>query len=212
MVDCLSICSNIHFDGRFEIKWMHTVWRRVSLTEVGYVWKFNWVAAEHYKPSYLRYSMKKRWMILIKESFKMKTSARNTLKGIVVTVIDGVVNSEVTLRLESGVTVYAIVTIESARLLGLVPGKTAYALIKSSWVILTSADEEIITSARNRLCGVVSRIEKGAVNTEVALDFGNDNTLVAIITNESQNLLNFSIGSAACALIKASHVILAVEE
>lgn len=212
MVDCLSLCSNIHFDGRFEIKWMHTVWRRVSLTEVGYVWKFNWVAVEHYKPSYLRYSMKKRWMILIKENFKMKTSARNTLKGTVVTVIDGVVNSEVTLRLESGVTVYAIVTIESARLLGLVPGKTAYALIKSSWVILTSADEEIITSARNRLCGVVSRIEKGAVNTEVALDFGNDNTLVAIITNESQNLLNFSIGSAACALIKASHVILAVEE
>lgn len=151
-------------------------------------------------------------MILIKENFKMKTSARNTLKGTVVTVIDGVVNSEVTLRLESGVTVYAIVTIESARLLGLVPGKTAYALIKSSWVILASADEKIITSARNRLCGVVSRIEKGAVNTEVALDFGNDNTLVAIITNESQNLLNFSIGSAACALIKASHVILAVEE
>lgn len=141
----------------------------------------------------------------------MKTSARNTLKGTVVTVIDGAVNSEVTLRLESGVTVYAIVTIESARLLGLVPGKAAYALIKSSWVILTLADEKIITSARNRLCGVVSRIKKGAVNTEVALDFGNDNTLVAIITNESQNLLKFSIGSPACALIKASNVLLAVD-
>ncbi|MFZ1767193.1 MAG: TOBE domain-containing protein [Candidatus Nitrotoga sp.] len=141
----------------------------------------------------------------------MKTSARNTLKGTVVTVIDGAVNSEVTLRLESGVTVYAIVTIESARLLGLAPGKAAYALIKSSWVILTLADEKIITSARNRLCGVVSRIEKGAVNTEVALDFGNDNTLVAIITNESQNLLQFSIGSPACALIKASNVLLAVD-
>ena len=141
----------------------------------------------------------------------MKTSARNTLKGTVVTVIDGAVNSEVTLRLESGVTVYAIVTIESARLLGLAPGKSAYALIKSSWVILTLADEKIITSARNRLCGVISRIEKGAVNTEVALDFGNDNTLVAIITNESQNLLKFSIGSPACALIKASNVLLAVD-
>ena len=142
----------------------------------------------------------------------MRTSARNTLKGIVETVIDGVVNSEVTLRLESGSTVYAIVTIESARLLGLVPGKVAYALIKSSWVILTLAHEKITTSARTRLCGVVSRIEKGAVNTEVAIDLGDDNSLVAIITNESQNLLQFSIGSPACALVKASHVLLAVDE
>ena len=142
----------------------------------------------------------------------MRTSARNTLKGVVETVINGVVNSEVTLRLESGTAVYAIVTIESARLLGLVPGKIAYALIKSSWVILALADERITTSARNRLCGVVSRIEKGAVNTEVAIDLGNDNSLVSIITNESQNLLKFSIGSPACALIKASHVLLAVDE
>lgn len=142
----------------------------------------------------------------------MRTSARNTLKGIVETVIDGIVNSEVTLRLESGTAVYAIVTIESARLLGLVPGKIAYALIKSSWVILALADEKITTSARNRLCGVVSRIEKGAVNTEVAIDLGNDNSLVSIITNESQNLLKFLIGNPACALIKASHVLLAVDE
>lgn len=142
----------------------------------------------------------------------MNTSARNTLKGIVETVTDGVVNSEVTLRLASGVAVNAIVTIESARSLGLVPGKAAYALIKSSWVILTLADEKILTSARNRLCGTVSRVVKGAVNTEVVLDLGNNNTLAAIITNESQNLLKFSAGSPACALIKASHVILAVEE
>ena len=142
----------------------------------------------------------------------MRTSARNTLKGAVETVIEGAVNSEITLRLESGAAVYAIVTIESARLLGLVPGKVAYALIKSSWVILALADEKIITSARNRLCGVVSRIEKGAVNTEVAIDLGNNNSLVSIITNESQNLLKFSIGVSACALIKASHVILAVYE
>ncbi|CAH1201014.1 DNA-binding domain of ModE / Molybdate-binding domain of ModE [Candidatus Nitrotoga sp. BS] len=142
----------------------------------------------------------------------MKTSARNTLKGTVETVIHGVINSEIILRLKSGAAVCAIVTIESARLLGLVPGKAAYALIKSTWVILTLADEKITTSARNRLCGVVSRIEKGAVNTEVVMDIGNDNTLAAIITNESQTLFKFSVGSPACALIKASHVLLAVDE
>ena len=134
------------------------------------------------------------------------------MKGTVETVIDGVVNSEIILRLESGAAVCAIVTTKSARLLGLVPGKAACALIKSTWVILTLADKKIITSARNQLCGVVSRIEKGAVNTEVLLDLGNNNTLAAIITNESQNLLKFSVGSPACALIKASHVLLAIDE
>ena len=142
----------------------------------------------------------------------MKTSARNMLQGTVESVVAGAVNSEVTLRLASGVAVYAIITNESVQALGLAPGKVASALIKSSWVILTSADEKIVTSARNRLCGVVSRIEKGMVNTEVILDLGFNASFVAMITNESQNLFNFSVGSPACALVKASHVILAIEE
>ena len=142
----------------------------------------------------------------------MKTSARNMLQGKVESVAVGAVNSEVALRLDNGVAVYAIITNESVQALNLAPGKIASALIKSSWVILTSADEKIVTSARNRLCGVVSRIEKGAVNTEVILDLGFDTSFVAMITNESQNLFQFSVGSPACALVKASHVILAVEE
>jgi molybdate transport system regulatory protein len=142
----------------------------------------------------------------------LKTSARNMLQGKIESVVGGAVNSEVTLRLDNGVAVYAIVTNESVQTLGLAPGKVASALIKSSWAILTSADEKITTSARNRLCGVVSRIKKGMVNTEVVLDLGFDTSFVAMITNESQNLLKFSVGSPVCALVKASHVILAVEE
>ncbi len=134
------------------------------------------------------------------------------LQGTVESIVGGAVNSEVTLRLASGAAVYAIITNESVQTLSLAPGKVASALIKSSWVILTSADEKIVTSARNRLCGVVSRIEKGMVNTEVILDLGFDTSFVAMITNESQNLFKFSVGSPACALVKASHVILAIEE
>ena len=57
---------------------------------------------------------------------------------------------------------------------------------------------------------MVSRIEKRVVNTEVVLDIGIDTSFVAMITNESQNF--FSVRSPVCALVKASHVILAVEE
>ena len=101
---------------------------------------------------------------------EVKTSARNAFMGIVESVRKSVVNAEVTLRLASGEALYAIVTGESVRSLDLVPGKVVYALIKASWIVLTPADEKIKTSARNRLCGIVSHIEEGSVNTEVLLD------------------------------------------
>lgn len=134
------------------------------------------------------------------------------LQGKVESVAVGAVNSEVALRLDNGGVIYSIITNESVMSLSLVPGRDATALIKSSWVILAAADEKIATSARNRLCGVVTRIDRGAVNTEVVLDLGDKTFFTAIITNESQNSLKLVVGSPACALVKASHVILAVEK
>lgn len=141
----------------------------------------------------------------------VNTSARNAFRGMVESVQTGAVNAEVVLRLASGEALYAMVTQESVRSLDLVPGKAAYALINASWVILTLMAEKIKTSARNRLCGVVNHIEQGSVNTEVLLDLGNGVTLAAIITNESQKVLGLAVGGQACALIKASHIIIGVD-
>jgi molybdopterin-binding protein len=66
----------------------------------------------------------------------MKLSARNILKGKVVQVKPGVVNSEVTLELPGGAQVVAIITKESAENLALAAGKTAYAVIKASSVMI----------------------------------------------------------------------------
>lgn len=66
----------------------------------------------------------------------MKLSARNVLKGKVVTVTHGAVNSEVVLRLDSGAEVVSIITKESAEALGLGPGKEAYAVIKASNIMV----------------------------------------------------------------------------
>ncbi len=141
----------------------------------------------------------------------VNTSARNAFMGIVESVQKGTVNAEVVLRLASGEALCAMVTQESVRSLDLVPGKAAYALINASWVILTLMDEKIKTSARNRLCGVISHTEQGSVNTEVLLDLGNGVTLAAIITNESHKVLGLAVGGKACALIKASHIIIGVD-
>jgi molybdopterin-binding protein len=66
----------------------------------------------------------------------MKLSARNTLKGKIVQVKAGVVNSEVILELPGGAQVVSIITRESADNLGLAPGKTAYAIFKASNVMI----------------------------------------------------------------------------
>jgi molybdopterin-binding protein len=66
----------------------------------------------------------------------MKLSARNVLKGTVVKVIRGAVNSEVIIRLDGGAEVVSIITNESADKLGLKENKQAYAVIKASNVMV----------------------------------------------------------------------------
>jgi molybdate transport system regulatory protein len=145
-------------------------------------------------------------------SLVMKTSARNALRGKVARVTEGAVNAEVTLEIAPGVEVVAIITRGSVEHLGLKPGVTAIALIKSSFVILAAGEGSgLRTSARNALAGVVSAREDGAVNAEVTLDLKAGKTLTATLTRESADALALTVGAPATALIKASHVILAVE-
>jgi molybdopterin-binding protein len=66
----------------------------------------------------------------------MKLSARNVLKGTVIKVVRGAVNSEVTIRLDGGAEVVSIITNESAENMGLKEGIPAYAVIKASSVMV----------------------------------------------------------------------------
>lgn len=66
----------------------------------------------------------------------MKLSARNVLKGKVVQVKPGAVNTEVVIELATGAQVVSIITKESAENLGLEVGKPAYAVIKASNVMV----------------------------------------------------------------------------
>jgi molybdate transport system regulatory protein len=141
----------------------------------------------------------------------MQVSTRNHLRGVVSAIKPGAVNAEVTLDV-NGVPVVAIITNESVQSLGLAVGLEAYALIKASFVILATEDGGLKTSARNRLCGTVERIGTGAVNTEVVLALDGGTRLTAIITCESATELGLTVGGRACALIKAPHVILAVQD
>jgi molybdopterin-binding protein len=72
------------------------------------------------------------------ESRAMKVSARNVLKGTVKRIVAGAVNTEVTLEIAPGVELISIITRASAEQWGLCEGKEAYAVIKSSHVILAA--------------------------------------------------------------------------
>jgi molybdate transport system regulatory protein len=88
----------------------------------------------------------------------------------------------------------------------------AYALIKASFVILATDDGGLKTSARNRLCGTVQRLTEGPVNAEVVLELEGGARITAVVTGESVRSLGLLEGARACALVKAPHVILAVQE
>ena len=135
-------------------------------------------------------------------------SARNQLPATVKNVKKGAVNDEITLELAGGATLTAIITSESTQNLGLAAGKEAVAVIKASSV-LVSTDETLRLSARNRLAGTVSRIETGAVNSEVDVKVGG-NTFVAIITKHSAENMKLTVDQTVDVIVKASHVLVGV--
>ena len=135
-------------------------------------------------------------------------SARNQLPATVKNVKKGAVNDEITLELAGGATLTAIITSESTQNLGLAAGKEAVAVIKASSV-LVSTDETLRLSARNQLAGTISRIETGAVNSEVDVKVGG-NTFVAIITKHSAEEMKLAVGQAVNVIVKASHVLVGV--
>ena len=141
----------------------------------------------------------------------MRTSARNQLRGTVRRVRRGAVNAEVMLDLGDGLEIVATITNDAVDELRLARGRAAIALIKASWVLLTP-DPAPRTSARNCLCGAVAAIQPGAVNTEVRVALPGGRTLTAVITRASVRALQLVVGARCCALIKASHVLIAVND
>ena len=68
----------------------------------------------------------------------MKISARNTLKGKVVDVKPGVVNTEVVMQLAGGEQIVSMISKDSADRLGLAPGNEVFAVIKATSVMVAT--------------------------------------------------------------------------
>ena len=67
-------------------------------------------------------------------------------------------------------------------------------------------------SARNQLKGTVTEIQDGAVNAIVKVDIGSGNIISSVITMASVRELDLKVGGTAYAVIKASNVMIGVDD
>ena len=139
----------------------------------------------------------------------MKISARNQLKGTIIKIQEGSVNSIVTIDLGNNNTISATISIESVKKLDLAVNKEAYAIIKATEVMVAT-DDIIGLSARNKFKGTISSVKEGAVNAIVTIDLGTS-SISSTISMESVKDLNLSVGKEAFAIIKATSVIVGVD-
>lgn len=135
-------------------------------------------------------------------------SARNQFAGTVEAVHPGKVNGIVVIK-SGELEITADITMGSIERLGLEAGKPATAIIKATSVMV--AEGALNISARNQFVGTVKSVEEGAVNGIVTLDCGGAE-VVADITMGSIKKLGLEPGKPATAIVKATEVMVGVEE
>ena len=67
-------------------------------------------------------------------------------------------------------------------------------------------------SARNTLKGTVKQVKEGAVNNEITIQLAGGEEITSIITQTSSNALGLKAGKSVIAVIKASNVMVALED
>ena len=67
-------------------------------------------------------------------------------------------------------------------------------------------------SARNQFKGTIADIQEGAVNAIIKIDIGGGNIVSSVITMSSVRELGLKVGGTAYAVIKASNVMVGVDD
>jgi molybdate transport system regulatory protein len=141
------------------------------------------------------------------QRFSMHISARNKIHGKIELIEADRVNAQVYVKLKSGYTIVSVITNSAVKELELKVDDEVSAIFKSSSVIL-STDNALSISARNKFKGTISSIGSGEINSEVVVDIGNNDKLVAVITSSSVDTLKLHKGKEVSLIIKSSDVMI----
>jgi molybdopterin-binding protein len=71
---------------------------------------------------------------------------------------------------------------------------------------------KIKISARNMLKGVIKEIKEGVVNDEIIIELPNEMEITSVITKSSAKRLELEKGKEVYAVVKASNVMIAVDD
>lgn len=140
----------------------------------------------------------------------LKTSARNQFIGKVVSIKKDMVNCEVQLALKGNINIKAIITKESLKNLKIRENDEIIAIIKASSVMVMKKNNNLLISSDNIVPGIVSKINKGAINAEVSILTQGGDTITSIISKNSLNVMDLRKNDEVYALFNASNVILGV--
>ena len=141
------------------------------------------------------------------QRFSMNISARNKIHGVVELIESGKVNAQVYVKLKSGYTIVSVITNSAVKELELAIGDDVSAIFKSSCVLLTT-DSALAISARNKFRGVIDSIANGEVSSEVVVDMGNGDKLVAVVTAGSVKSLELKEGREVGLIVKSSDIMI----
>jgi molybdate transport system regulatory protein len=137
-----------------------------------------------------------------------KSSARNTFFGKITAIRRGDIQTQVTLLTVGGHAICTIITNDSLERLGLVSGRLLTAEVKAPWVILYRGEKEPMCSAENRFSGVVERVARGRVNTEVSVRIADGTELCALVSTQGSRRLALDHGDRVWAVFNAFSVVL----
>ncbi len=134
-------------------------------------------------------------------------SARNQISGTIAAIQKGAAMSVVTVSAK-GHTIMSAITNQAVEDLGLRQHDTVIAVIKATEGIIAKGDAgPMKISARNKVSGRITHIDKGPAMAAVTLD-ARDWKLTTAITRQAVDDLQLAQGDQVTALFKATEVLL----
>lgn len=136
----------------------------------------------------------------------MQISARNQIQAEVVSVDSENVNANILLKLKSGKELLSTITKEAVENLNVEENQTVIAIFKSNAVLLSKKTDE--KSNKNRLKGIVTKIDKDIENSKVVVDIGDHDTIVSVLPTAVLEKMELIEGSSVIAMIKANDIMI----
>ncbi len=185
-----------------------------SLTTAGHALLdlFNRIDAEH--KQFLKHVnqklAKEPAVQLLLKSLAIKTSATNQLFGTITGIEEGAVNAQVTVKLKGGEQVVATIALTDLSEFNLSIDSYVILLINDPEIILVTESEHYQYASRNSLGGKVIRLQKDGIDAEVVIQLPSGDSLVAIITQASEESMGLALDTQVIALFNSNSVMLAV--